>query len=150
MQPKVAYMCLIVMRKQKVVKRRAGCFQKVDHVRTPSLLRLLKEAPWGVLLEGGFHRVHSCSAKNLVAQPVGRTKNLSLPAASITFLPILSWSLLQDCIFAHLLWSRRGTWYSLQRKKKMLYKASRDEQSVASSHRSLAASLQRREAWESR
>jgi hypothetical protein len=31
---------------------------------------LLKEAT-GVLLSGGFHRVLYCSAKNLVAQPVG-------------------------------------------------------------------------------
>src|SRR6266568_1338718 len=77
-------------------------------------------------------------------------KNLSLSAASISFPPILSWSLLQDCIFAHQVWSRRGTWPTLQRKKKMFHEASRDEQSVASTHRSLAAYFQRREAWESR
>jgi hypothetical protein len=58
------------MRKKNVVKRRAGCFQKVDNVRTPSLWILLKEATGGPFVRR-FHRVHSCSAKNLVAQPVG-------------------------------------------------------------------------------
>ena len=77
-------------------------------------------------------------------------ENLSLSAASISFPPLLSWSFLQECIFAHQLWSRRGTWPTLQRKKKMFHEASRDEQSVASTHRSLAAYFQRREAWESR
>jgi hypothetical protein len=38
---------LIVMRKKKVVKRRAGCLQTVDNVRTPSLWILLKEATGG-------------------------------------------------------------------------------------------------------
>jgi hypothetical protein len=37
------------MRKKNVVKRRAGCFQKVDNVRTPSLWILLKEAIGGSL-----------------------------------------------------------------------------------------------------
>ena len=77
-------------------------------------------------------------------------KNLPFSASSISFPPILSWPLFQDCIFAHQLWSRRGTWPTLQRKKKMFHEASRDEQSVASTHRSLAAYFQRREAWESR
>jgi hypothetical protein len=32
-QPKVAHDTLILLRKKDVVKRRAGCFQKVDNVR---------------------------------------------------------------------------------------------------------------------
>jgi hypothetical protein len=77
-------------------------------------------------------------------------KNLPLSASSIAFPPILSWSFLQDCIIAHQLWSRRGTWPSLQRKKKMFLEASRDRQPVAFTHRSFASCLQRREACESR
>jgi hypothetical protein len=57
------------MRKKNVVKRRAGCFQKVDNVRTPSLWILLKEATESPFVRR-FHRAHYCSAKNLVAQPV--------------------------------------------------------------------------------
>jgi hypothetical protein len=37
-------MPIILIRKNNVVKRRVGCFQKVDTVRTPSLWILLKEA----------------------------------------------------------------------------------------------------------
>src|SRR6266566_6824582 len=74
-------------------------------------------------------------------------KNLPFSASSISFTPLLSWSLLQDRIFAHQPWSGRGTWYSLERKRKMFHEASRDEQSVASIHRSPAAYFQRREAW---
>ena len=36
-------------------------------------------------------------------------KNLPLSASSLSFPPMRSWSLLQDRIFAHQLWSRRGT-----------------------------------------
>lgn len=36
----------------------------------------------GVLLKDGFHRAHSCSAKNLVAQPVGISKTSRLPQDS--------------------------------------------------------------------
>jgi hypothetical protein len=50
-------MPLILMRKKKVVKRRAGSFQKVDNVRTPSLWILLKEATRGPFVRR-FHRAH--------------------------------------------------------------------------------------------
>src|SRR2546423_5983909 len=76
-------------------------------------------------------------------------KNLPFSASSISFPPILYWSLLQDRIFTHQLWSSRGTWPTLERKRKILHEASRDEKSVASTHRSPAAHFQRRGAWKS-
>ncbi len=116
------------------------------HLRTRSG-KVVLERPEGVASCRSFRLTSFTAGEQHLALP---HKNLSLSAASISFPPILSWSLLQDCIFAHQLWSRRGTWPTLQRKKKMFHEASRDEQSVASTHRSLAAYFQRREAWESR
>ena len=53
-------------------------------------------------------------------------KNLPFSASSISYPPILSWSLLQDCIFVHQLRSRRGTRYSLESKRKVFHEASRE------------------------
>jgi|ERR1019366_192254 hypothetical protein len=39
MQPLVAHHTLILLRKKNVVKRRTGCFQKVDNVRMSSIWR---------------------------------------------------------------------------------------------------------------
>jgi hypothetical protein len=50
---------IILIRKNTFVKRRAGCFQKVDNVRMPSLWILLKEATGGPFVRR-FHRVHYC------------------------------------------------------------------------------------------
>jgi hypothetical protein len=40
---------IILIRKNRFVKGRAGCFQKVDNVRTTSLWILLKEATGALL-----------------------------------------------------------------------------------------------------
>jgi len=61
-------MSIILMSKKNVVKKRAGCFQKVDNVRTLSLWIRLKEAI-GSSFVRRFHQVHSCSAKNLLRNP---------------------------------------------------------------------------------
>jgi hypothetical protein len=61
---------LLLVRKNTCVERRAGCFQQVDNVRTPSLWIRLKKAPSSPFVRK-FYRVHSCSTKNLVAHPVG-------------------------------------------------------------------------------
>ena len=50
-------------------------------------------------------------------------ENLPLSASSISFPPILYWSLLQDSDFAHQLWSRRRTSYTLERTRKIFHEA---------------------------
>ena len=72
------------------------------------------------------------------------TGNLPLSASNPSFPPTLHWSVLQGCKVTHLLCSRRSTWHSLERKRKMFHEANRREESVASAHQSPAARLQRR------
>jgi len=55
------------------------------------------------------------------------TGNLPLSASSISFPPILSWSLLQGRNLAHQLGSSRRTWHPLERKRKIFYEANRGE-----------------------
>ncbi|EFH84487.1 hypothetical protein Krac_5546 [Ktedonobacter racemifer DSM 44963] len=65
-------MSIILMRKKNVVKRRAGCFQKVDNVRTPSLWILLKEATEGLLSGGSTGLTNAqlkISSRNLYDSP---------------------------------------------------------------------------------
>ena len=52
-------------------------------------------------------------------------KNLPFSTSSISFPPILYWSLLQDRNFAHQLWSRRSTCPTLERKRKILHEANK-------------------------
>src|SRR5713226_2118830 len=53
------------------------------------------------------------------------TRNLPLSASRISFPPTLNWSLLQDHNFAPPLWSRRGIWPTLKRKRKIFHEANR-------------------------
>ena len=53
------------------------------------------------------------------------TGNLALSASTSSFPPTLHWSVLQGCKVTHLLCSRRSTWHSLERKRKMFYEATR-------------------------
>jgi hypothetical protein len=43
----------------------------------------------------------------------------------VVFFSSLIWSLLQDRNFAHLFWSRRRTWRTLEKKRKIFYEANR-------------------------
>src|SRR5207253_10271048 len=63
-------------------------------------------------------------------------KNLPFSASSISFPPIRYWSLLQDRIFAHQLWSRRGTSPTLERKRKIFHEANTGR-SLSSPHTDL-------------
>jgi hypothetical protein len=54
-------------------------------------------------------------------------ENLPFFASSISFPPILNWSLLQVRNFAHPLCSRSRTWPTLERKRKILHEANREE-----------------------
>src|SRR5947209_19390921 len=76
-------------------------------------------------------------------------ENLPFSASSISFPPILYWSLLQGRNVAHPLWSRSRTRHTLERKRKILHEANRGEESVASVNRSPAAHFQRRGVWKS-
>src|SRR5258708_38257272 len=51
--------------------------------------------------------------------------NLSSSASNPSFPPTLNGSLLQGYNVAHLLWSGRSTWHSLERKRKMFHEATR-------------------------
>ncbi len=92
----------------------------------------------------------TCTATSCLRKAHCLTGNLPLSASSISFPPILYWSLLQDRNFAHQLWSSRRTRHTLERKRKIFHEANRGEVSVASAHRSPAARFQRRGAWKSR
>src|ERR1700676_1693991 len=54
------------------------------------------------------------------------TGNLALSASTSSFPPTLHWSVLQGCKVTHLLWSRRSTWHSLERKRKMFHEVTRE------------------------
>src|SRR5260370_38083395 len=51
--------------------------------------------------------------------------NLPFFASNPSFPPTLNWSLLQGSNVAHQLWSRRGTWPTLERKRKIFHEANR-------------------------
>src|SRR5438270_11691497 len=59
--------------------------------------------------------------------------NLPLSASHASFPPTLNWSLLQGRNVAHPLWSRRGTWSTLKRKRKVYHEANRGR-SLSSPH----------------
>jgi hypothetical protein len=54
------------------------------------------------------------------------TGNLALSASTSSFPPTLHWSVLQGCKVTHLLCSRRSTWHSLERKRKMFHEVTRE------------------------
>jgi len=94
---------------------------------------------------------HLAWLRGVLAIPLAHclTGNLALSASNPSFPPLLHWSVLQGRNVAHLLWSGRSTWHSLERKRKMFHEANRREESVASAHGSPAARFQRRGAWNS-
>src|SRR5438105_7373777 len=76
-------------------------------------------------------------------------ENLPCSSSSRHFPTTLLWPFLQDRTVAHLLGSRRSTWHSLEKKRKIFHEASLPLV-VASAHSSHDARFQRREEWNGR